>query len=366
MPLELSIWRIDQGLEPIQFGTLDLESRLEDLLEKDISIAAPHWMVIGRQVPTQYGHYIDLLALDCDGKLVVIELKRDKTPRDIVAQVLDYGSWVRGLRNDDVARIFHHYQQQYGADATAKSIDTAFCQHFDVAEMPEELNDSHDLVIVASALDASTERVVQYLAEEHGVNINAIFFRVFQDGEREYLTRAWLTDPTVPVEQRHEKKPAASWNGEYYVSFGGNPNRDWEEARRYGFISGGGGSWFSNTLGMLEAGDRVWVNVPGKGYVGVGEVTEPVVPIEEFLVDDGKGERVPITDLETSASNLLKKADDEERAEYMVRVRWIKTVPLEEAIREKGFFGNQNTVARPRTPKWDHTVERLKRRLGVD
>jgi hypothetical protein len=30
-----------------------------------------------------------------------------------------------------------------------------------------------------------------------------------------------------------------------------------------------------------------------------------------------------------------------------------------------GFFGNQNTVARPKSSKWRHTVERLKQRFGV-
>ncbi len=30
------------------------------------------------------------------------------------------------------------------------------------------------------------------------------------------------------------------------------------------------------------------------------------------------------------------------------------------AINEVGVFGNQNTVCQPTTPKWRHTVERLK------
>lgn len=39
-------------------------------------------------------------------------------------------------------------------------------------------------------------------------------------------------------------------------------------------VCAGGGSWYSRTLGLLEPGARVWVNVPSKGYVGVGRVTE--------------------------------------------------------------------------------------------
>jgi len=62
---------------------------------------------------------------------------------------------------------------------------------------------------------------------------------------------------------------------------------------------------------------------------------------------------------------LPKAKDNPDKAEYLVRVKWIKTVPENEAVKEKGFFGNQNTVARPRTPKWDHTVERLKIKFGI-
>jgi RecB family endonuclease NucS len=36
-------------------------------------------------VLTSYNKYIDLLAIDRNGSIVIIELKRDKTPRDVVA-----------------------------------------------------------------------------------------------------------------------------------------------------------------------------------------------------------------------------------------------------------------------------------------
>ena len=48
---------------------------------------------------------------------------------------------------------------------------------------------------------------------------------------------------------------------------------------------------------------------------------------------------------------------DLERCEYFVPVQWLQTVPLEEAVHEIGFFGNQNTVCKPTTPNgglWWH------------
>jgi hypothetical protein len=231
--------------------------------------------------------------------------------------------------------------------------------------MPEELNSEHELLIVASSLDESTERIVGYLADYHGVNINAVLFRLFKDGEREYLTRAWLRDPAAATSEPAVDSPNSVWNGEYYISFSGEL-RDWSEAIRYGFISGGGGTWYSNTLQLLSPGNRIWVNIPNTGYVGVGIVESPRVALEEFLVTDGNGDLKPIVDLPLQIARATKYSENPELAEFLVRVKWLKTVPVDAAIKERGFFGNQNTVARPKTQKWNHTVERLKQRFEID
>jgi hypothetical protein len=56
---------------------------------------------------------------------------------------------------------------------------------------------------------------------------------------------------------------------------------------------------------------------------------------------------------------------DKEKAEYMVRVHWEKTVSADNAYKELGLFGSQHTVARPKTDKWRHTIERLKILFGL-
>ena len=371
MGIEIGIWRIDKDLTPVDYSKLDLESRLQEILCNDISIADPNLMVIGREVRTTFGKRVDILAINRDGHLAVIELKRDKTPREVVAQILEYGAWVRDLDNEAVAQIYTEYQKQYPKEAGDGSIDEQFCSRFNVGQMPDELNESHQLIVVASELDSQTERIVTYLAEEHGVNINAVFFRVFKDGDREYLTRAWLRDPasvdTGESEGRAARKKG-EWNGEFYGSFGhggGNEGRIWEEAVKYGYFSAGGGEWYTKTLSMLEPGARIWANVPGAGYVGVGQVVETAVPVDDFLVVDPSGKKVPIQSLPIAAAKMWRYADDPDKAEYLVRVKWLKTVSVEEPIKEKGLFGNQNSVARPVAASWDHTVERLKKRFGI-
>lgn len=99
-------------------------------------------MIIGRQVPTDHGKFIDLLALDATGALIIIELKKDRTPREIVAQVLDYASWVRTLTTPEIYERAEKFLN--------KRLVTAFRERFGEA-IPDRLNATHSMLIVASS-----------------------------------------------------------------------------------------------------------------------------------------------------------------------------------------------------------------------
>lgn len=152
MPVDIGLWRLDAGIQRLLPTGMPSEKRLEDLIETDPSVLGQPLLLIGRQVPTVHGKYVDLLALDGDGAIHVLELKRDKTPRDVVAQALDYGSWVQDLSHEDVLAIYAKYTSH-------KALEVAFEETFGVA-LPEELNTGHFLTVVASHLDAESERIV--------------------------------------------------------------------------------------------------------------------------------------------------------------------------------------------------------------
>jgi len=365
---EQAIWRIDEGLTRLTSASMAKEVDLERYIAADVSILNANWLIIGRQVPSDVGP-IDLLAIDRSGALIVIELKRQQTTRDITAQALDYASWVDDLTSDEIAGIYKRYCDRWRPEASRTTLDQAFSQRFG-AELPiEELNSSHQIVLVASELDPRTERIVRYLAKR-GVEMNILFFQVFAEGDRRYLSRVWMLDAVEIEDQvsRARVEQIGEWNGEFYASFGvwDPTHRDWEEARRYGFISAGGGRWYSNTLQLLTPRGRVWVKAPGKGYVGVAEVIGSPQKASEFVIHESDGRELPFVNVSSTASYLRQFLDDDDKTEYFVPVRWIKTLSLDKGINEVGLFGNQNSVCKPTTPKWAHTVERLKQLFQVD
>ncbi len=191
MPEEVRMWEILGGedLREVKRTKLDLESRIEAWLEKDISIVSDDLLVIGRQVQTDFGGIIDLLCLDSQGDVTIVELKRDKTPREITAQTLDYASWVKDLSNEKITEIANAYLSE------RDPLDEAFARKFGT-ELPEIVNGHHMMLIVASEIDGSSERIVRYLSDTYGVGINVATFGYFKNADgKEFLTRIFLIDP---------------------------------------------------------------------------------------------------------------------------------------------------------------------------
>jgi hypothetical protein len=360
MPIEVSVWRIEGATAvPVDRSALANEKLLEDILGDDIGLLGlpTQLLVVGRQVVTDYGGRIDLLCVDQDGNVSAIEIKKERTPREVVAQAMDYGYWVRDLGYDDIRGIYARYRD--GAD-----FDDAFRATFQL-EPPETINAEHQLVIVASALDPASERIVTY-AGAFGLPINVVFFQTFEENGVQYLTRTWLIDPIEEAPARkggQAKKQQAPWNGrDWYVGFGEGETRNWKDARSLGYVSAGGGNWYTGTLRKLPEGGRVFVNLPGRGYVGVGVVTGPAVRARDFMVT-ANGERISLAEAANRAPRLAAAAElDDDETEWAVPVEWVKTVPAEQAIGFKGRYGNQNIAT-----KLTHTLTRetVLEKLGV-
>ena len=106
---------------------------------------------------------------------------------------------------------------------------------------PESLNDSHVLTIVATDMDAATERIVTYLASRQ-VPINVLFFSYFEDDGRAISPAPGCStklNRRLRAGRWFQKKEP--WNGvDWYVSYGEyDGGRQWADALKYGFVSAG-------------------------------------------------------------------------------------------------------------------------------
>ncbi len=355
MPVEMRMWRIDgDAPRPLTASALPAEKELHEFLVRDPSLLGERLLVIGSEVLTPYGKRLDLLAIDAEGNLHLLELKRDKTPREVVAQILDYGSWASTLSRDEILDIAERHLDH--------PFEAAFEDVF-AATPPDDLNGELSLTIVASELDNSSERIVTYL-RGFGVPVNAVFFSYLEDEGRRYLARSWFVgsdeeSATNPPGSKKGKR--AAWNGiDWYVSFGGN--RPWEDARTFGFVSAGGGKFYSQTIRALPEGARIWVNVPGTGYVAVGRTLAPASRFEDAKVVSGAG-WAPLSDQELSGDYSHARAVSDDDAEWVVPVEWFDARSETDAYWEKGMFASQHSACKLRQ---EFTLGRLANHFGID
>ena len=96
MGTEIKTWQIVDG--KLQSITTNLKNEgrtepydLEPWIESHAGILGPDIVIIGRQTMSKSGP-IDLLGIDKTGNVVIVEIKRDKLPREALAQAIDYVS----------------------------------------------------------------------------------------------------------------------------------------------------------------------------------------------------------------------------------------------------------------------------------
>ena len=356
--LHQNLWYIESGNE-VKPIVID-EKELEKLFVKNPDILDPDWLIIGEQVHTDANKYIDLFCMEPDGDLVVVELKKDMTPREVTAQAIDYAASVSKYKYEDILDIYRKYSDKY--PNAPKTLEEAYQRKYNNKLVVDDTVERQiKMVIVASKMDSSTERIINYLRDKYNVLINILFFNVYDCNGIQILGRTWFgEDNEEKIINPDNSRP---WNGFAYVAFGSG-ERKWFDAIKYGFISAGGGKWYSSTLKNLSIGDKILTYIPKKGYAGYGIVTDTVKQAKDIILNDGDKE-ITFSDIE-GGEGYLYSPNDPENAEYVVKVKWLHTEKEEDAVHESGFFAIQHSACKPTSSSWDYTVSRMKQIWNIE
>ncbi len=196
---------------------MELESHLEDWLENSPSqtLAQEDFLWIGRQTSVtdeENTMYSDLLGVDFQGNLVIVELKKGRTPREVVAQLLDYAAWAERLSESQIREIAENYFQTRG-EFEGKTFDEVFRAVFDMSETSEfpPLNCTLRLFIVAEEIPERVTRVCRFLRTSHGIDVTCIAVSIFQTelGEIVVSTETIVGDEQFAVPNKSRKKSSS-------------------------------------------------------------------------------------------------------------------------------------------------------------
>ena len=207
MTEELRLWSIgDSGdvepLKPLQQMPTELE--LEELLVRHPEMLEPGLKLVGRQTPTQAG-WLDLLAVDKDGRLVVYELKRGQLIQDAVTQVLVYASDLDAMSTSQLAAHIADRSGSHGIDEI-DDFEQWYADNFGGDDLSRLLPPR--MVLVGLGVDPAAERIARFISGGP-VDISVITFHGFaRDGER-LLARQLEVEPGArPKGQRRAPSTA--------------------------------------------------------------------------------------------------------------------------------------------------------------
>ena len=139
--------RESDRVEEVDFSRMGLRERkdIQEWVAANPGILGDDLLIIGKEFSgfDLTNERLDLLAVDSNGKLVVIELKRDDTGADAHWQAIKYASYLRRATTDKIIELLADYAAVSQEDAANQLL-----QHLDADDFNDLNNDQR--IILAS------------------------------------------------------------------------------------------------------------------------------------------------------------------------------------------------------------------------
>jgi len=142
---------------------------------------------------------LDLLALDKDGRLVIIENKLDDSGRDVVWQALKYASYCASLTTSQIIDIYQSYLDRYSGGGNAKELICDFLNVPDIAEVVLNSGNQQRLMLVAANFRKEVTSSALWLLG-HGIQLQCFKVTPFALGDDLLLN----VDQIIPTPEAKE------------------------------------------------------------------------------------------------------------------------------------------------------------------
>jgi hypothetical protein len=171
---EIKTWEIINGeLREINGSLIDADRKekehLEEWIKTNPKILGEDIFIIGEQVYTKSGA-LDFLGIDNSGNIVIVELKRDKLPREVLAQTIDYAS--------DVATWDMHKLSEICLGYSGQSLEDYVSENFEGVQLEDlVINKTQRLLLVGFSIEEPLSRMIEWLSSNYDVSVNALILK---------------------------------------------------------------------------------------------------------------------------------------------------------------------------------------------
>ena len=156
--------RASEAISEVEFARLGLQERrdIQEWIADNPGILGDDLLIIGKEFSgfDRTSERLDLLAVDSDGKLVVIELKRDDTGADAHWQAIKYASYFRHTAADDIVGMLANY-----GDISETEAKNRLLQHLQADDFAM-LNNDQRIILASHRFAPEVTSAVLWLNEK--------------------------------------------------------------------------------------------------------------------------------------------------------------------------------------------------------
>jgi uncharacterized protein len=164
-----------------------------------------------------------------------------------------------------------------------------------------------------------------------------------------------------PVNTLHKELSGFDFrNGIYYYNVGEGAHRNWDDYVAFEFISAGQGPRWRDAMLGFNVGDVFAAYLKGHGFVGAGRIVASAKKAREVKIGS-----VPLLDMPLMCKGLADNADDDLKAEYVCKVKWLKALPRDQALWQSKPRLFTSQLVRASLDGQVETVKFLERELRV-
>ena len=214
-----------------EFADLDvLEQRdFEEWAIRDPRVLGEELLIVSNQYSNfdQTRDRLDILALDKDGKLVVVELKRDRADKTTDLQAIKYAGYCSTLTAEDVQKEYREFwNRRENGSLTPENVGEKFDDFLgerieDIVTTDEgwaefDLDDRPRVLLVAGEFGIEVTAPVMWLIEEYNLDVTCVRVRAHEH-EGQILLNSQQVIPVTEAEEfmtrRREKQERQSTGG---------------------------------------------------------------------------------------------------------------------------------------------------------
>lgn len=203
--MDIALWSVGTDRLPsrLQPGAPEAEAHLEAWVEQRPELLRDGLLPVARQLVFSNRDRLDLLCLEGQSRWVVVELKRDRMPREVVAQALDYVSQLSSMSTAELRRRLAPHLEKLES-TTRQLVEELLSSETD--DQPREIG----AIVAGVTADSSLLRITDYLSSRFEVPLSVVELRAFRTPTGDLLLAREETGTEAVADEATSRAAAVS------------------------------------------------------------------------------------------------------------------------------------------------------------